>query len=149
MTQCKNFEICKSVLDTPDTNVCLSCQMVFGTSPYTFICRGRGTLIFRDNVDCPVCLEDTKQGVSQPRCEHFTCVDCFKRCYYGDTSSEPPFPYPAIEQEYINSNDEYGKWEIDYPLILPWCNAFNKWNELQDEKYRKESHLRVCPLCRA
>ena len=149
MMQCKNFELCKSALDTTNPELCLSCQMVFGTSPYTFICRGKGTLDFKDNVECPVCLDDCKRGVSQPRCEHFTCLDCFKRCYYGDTEGEPKFPYPEIEEEYINSDEEYGKWEADYPLILPWCNAFNKWNALQDEKYNTESHLRVCPLCRA
>lgn len=145
--QCKNFELCKTLLNTPDPDVCLSCQMIFGTSPYSHICRGKGTLIFSDNIECPICLE-TKRGISQPRCDHFACTDCFKRCYYGETESEPRFPYPEIEEEYINSDSDDGKWEIDYPLILPWCNAYNKWNELQDEKYDNESHLRVCPLCR-
>jgi hypothetical protein len=147
---CKNFELCECVLDTIDNKLCLGCQIVFGTSPYSGRCRGKGALVFKDNVECPVCLEDGKRGVSQPRCEHFACVDCFKRCYYGDTEGEPPFPYPEIKDEYMNSDeDEDARWKIEYPLIITWSFAYTKWNDMQNKKFEREKHLRVCPLCRA
>ena len=37
---------------------------------------GKGILEISDNIECPICLE-YKKGVSQPNCNHFTCIDCF------------------------------------------------------------------------
>lgn len=50
-----------------------------------------------DHLECPICLE-YKIGISQPRCNHKVCVDCFKRCHYGDKNveEEPSFPYQDI-----------------------------------------------------
>ena len=44
------------------------------------------------------------------------CIECFKRCYYGDFSNEPTFPYPEIEDEYYDDMNNI-KWELNYPLI--------------------------------
>lgn len=43
-----------------------------------------------------------KRSVSQPNCEHTLCINCFKRCYYGE--NEPTFPYPDIEDEYYDDS---------------------------------------------
>jgi hypothetical protein len=38
---------------------------------------GKGILEFIDNHECAICME-TKRCVSQPKCNHFICIDCFK-----------------------------------------------------------------------
>jgi len=110
-----------------------------------------GILDVSDNVECPVCLE-VKRSISQPNCEHTVCIDCFKRCYYGDDSreGEPPFPYPDIEDEYYDDggDEENPKWKNDYPLIKIYNEEWNKWDDENNDKYANEENLRKCPICR-
>ena len=81
--KCKNYELCKSVLpkwwyDCKGKYLCINCDMMFGTWGSQ---TGKGILEINDNLECPICLE-VKRGISQPRCEHTLCIDCFKKCYY-------------------------------------------------------------------
>ena len=76
--KCKNYELCHSVLpqwwyDCMGRYTCTHCDMMFGTWGTQ---TGKGVLQFKDSVECPICY-DTKRGVSQARCDHFVCVDCF------------------------------------------------------------------------
>jgi hypothetical protein len=102
--KCKNYEICDCVLpkwwfEYKGHYLCTECHMMFGTwGKGENKHLGNGVLVIKDNIECPICTE-YKRGVSQPRCSHFVCIDCFKRCYYGDESreGEPAFPYPEVE----------------------------------------------------
>ena len=107
---------------------------------------GKGTLEFYDNLECPICLENTR-CVSQPNCNHYVCVNWFKRCYYG--KEYPLFPYPELEEEYDNDveNDNYAnnsKWDA-------YRQKINEYEKLYDEieDYNQfENTLNICPLCR-
>ena len=48
----------------------------------------------RERMECLICLQ-FKMCITQPRCEHFICIDWFRRCYYTDINinNEPTFPY--------------------------------------------------------
>ena len=156
--KCKNYEICNAVLpkwwwNCKGRYLCTNCHCQFGTwtarnaitgkiTKYT----GKGILPITDNIECPICFE-TKRGISQPNCEHFLCIDCFKRCYYGDNSGCPQFPYPDKEDEYFEDQDN-NKWEEEYPLIKKWDEEHDRWLELKQLKYEDEKYLRNCPLCR-
>ena len=109
---------------------------------------GKGILEISNDLECPICLE-IKKCISQPRCEHTVCIDCFKRCYYVNENyeDEPMFPYPDIKDEYYNDT-ENSKWDNDYPLIKIYNEEHNKWDDEKTEKYEKEEYLRNCPLCR-
>jgi hypothetical protein len=140
--KCKNYELCDSVLpkwwfECKGCYKCLSCLI-----------NEFGILELSDNVECPVCFEN-KRVSNQPNCIHKICIQCFKRCYYGDDNreNEPKFPYPDIENEY---EDDQGnmKWERDYPLIKIYNDEHNIWNDEREYKYEMESYLRKCPLCR-
>ena len=139
--KCKNYELCKAVLpkwwfDCKNNYICTGCDMFFGE------------LELRDNIECPVCYE-CKRGISQPRCQHFVCIDCFKRCYYVQEDNRPEFPYPEIEDEYDDDDDhENPKWETDYPLIRVYRIMCDIWEEERYEQYERESYLRTCPVCR-
>lgn len=154
--KCKNYETCESILphwwhECMGHYLCPNCQvMMFGFGASSFTAQnGKGILERKDNIECPICLE-CKRGTTQPQCNHFICIDCFKRCHYQwkDCSGQPPFPYPAdIEDEYDEDRNN-PKWESDYPLIGNYHRDFERWDKLHNEKYDRESYLRMCPLCR-
>lgn len=150
---CGNYLVCGTIapqwyLGIRSRNRCLSCDYMF-----------RKQLVIVENVECPLCLE-TKQGVLQLNCTHSTCVDCFKRCMYGEASEEcPSFPYPNdIEEKYnkelhdtadLDNTDEFdAKWKREYPLVAQWEVDCEQWHDDKDQKYASERNLRVCPICR-
>ena len=165
--QCRNFIVCGDVapgdsnpclFDLRNPWTCMNCHMFFGewTSTGTdskTLGQGKsreGVLQFSDALlECPVCLE-LKTSVAHPRCDHFVCIDCFKRCYYGDPdeSGKPTFPYPEVEAEYYDTRDA-AEWKNGmYPLLALFEYADDLWDTLRAYKYETEEYLRVCPLCR-
>ena len=150
--KCKNYELCEQVLPKwwfkcKGNYLCRSCHMYFGhwqKRDGTFH-TGKGDLEITDNLDCPICFE-TKKGISHPNCDHTVCIDCFKRCYWGDFSGEPIFPHPEIRNEY-DVDTEDPKWN-EYPLIKKYEEDHTNWDNVKNEKDENESNLRQCPLCR-
>lgn len=155
--KCKNYELCNCVLPKccfkyKNNYLCVHCENISGTRENlidNFKQDGKGVLEFINNVDCPICLEK-KRGVSQPRCDHFACIDCFKRCYFGDEdeSERPIFPYPEIEDYYYyNGIKNQEEMEREYPFIRLYKIKDCIWEDKRLEKYAKEKYLRKCPLC--
>jgi hypothetical protein len=135
--KCKNYELCcDTVFAAPFKNnyLCDDCDNTYEKQ-----------LEIKENVECPICL-DIKRGVLQPRCSHFTCVDCFKLCYYFYEIIEPKFPYPDLEDEY-DDDIHNPKWINDYPLIRPYWKELRNYNSKIKEK-KKKTFLKKCPLCR-
>ena len=154
--KCKNYELCGEMFPiewvklkikwgTLQHYLCVDCRMIFGNwmnKAESFI--EKGVLKFCDSDrECPICL-DVKPSIFQPRCKHTLCIDCFKRCYYGDKLDKPEFPYPDVEDEYYMTVLN-AKWNIDYPLIKNYLEDYDKW---EDKRYENESQLRKCCLCR-
>ena len=123
-TKCKNFTICKGVL-APDwwsikgRYICNNCDI-----------EGWGVLSFPESpVECPICLE-VKPGISMPvRCQHATCIDCFRRLHMivevnnFPYSVDEPLCYDHIEllRNYLdNPGDPY--WDIHHPSLRSWHN---------------------------
>lgn len=154
--KCKNYEICKDVwskcfLQYKGDYLCTDCDYRFGTwnnKEVNIYKTGKGVLNFTDNISCPVCLEELIRGVSQPNCNHMICIPCFKRCYYGDNSGEPKFPYSEVIHMEWSQDDKNTKWDIEYPLINKWSKEWDEWDEKRINKFRNEKNLRICPLCR-
>jgi hypothetical protein len=134
--KCKNYQLCRDTLCIElfkSNYLCDDCNITY-----------EKPLEIKENVECPICLE-IKRGVSQPRCSHFTCVDCFKLCYYSYEIVKPKFPYPAIEYEYYYDRNN-PIWE-EYPLIKTYWIEWKKYVIKINEKKKKE-FLKKCPLCR-
>jgi hypothetical protein len=154
--KCKNHELCRAVLpkwwfECKGHYLCINCHMMFGTwsnQKANVYKTGKGVLDISDNIECPICLEK-KRSISQPNCLHTLCIDCFKRCYYGDdvSENEPEFPYPDIEDDYYE-DPRNPKWETEYPLIKIYNKDWSKWDNENYERYENEKALRKCPLCR-
>jgi hypothetical protein len=150
--KCKNHIVCRSVLplwwfECKGCYLCTECDMLFGTwtsgdEEHT----GKGILTTKDELECSICLE-VKKCISQPRCEHFVCIDCFRRCYYGNNSTEgmPVFPYPDMKDEYYDDMNNK-KWE-NFPLIESYSEELNKWQDEKDTEDAREENLSKCPLC--
>lgn len=154
--KCKNYEICDTTIpvywfERMGRYTCVGCHMMFGTWGMHLGKGEHGVLIFMNDLECPICL-DTKRCVSQPRCEHYACVDCFKRCYYGAEREYPDFPYPEIEDNYYDDIDVWRQnnpnWKIDYPLIEKYEQESDIIDDQFNSQYSNEKHLRICPLCR-
>lgn len=79
--KCPNYILCgakypKILLDCHD-NLCLNCDMMFGRWK-----GGKGILdIFSENKECPKC-KNTLKCLSLPKCEHYLCINCFKKYNY-------------------------------------------------------------------
>lgn len=153
--KCKNYEICATLLpkwwfECKGHYLCTNCDIKFGTWKFQGeeYKTGKGKLDIIDNLECPICLE-VKRSISQPNCEHTLCIECFKRCYYGNDNidNEPKFPYPYIEEEYYENQDNL-KWDNDYPLIKIYNEDWDKWDDATDKKFNEEKYLRKCSLCR-
>jgi len=140
--KCINQIICDNILpkwwfECKGSYLCSICDMMFGK-----------ILEVKDNIECIICLE-IKKCIKQPMCDHSVCINCFKKCYYGDETNvgEPIFPYPDIEDEYYE-DQENQKWDINYPLIKMYNEEFNIWDNIKTKKYDNEEYLIKCPLCR-
>ena len=97
--------------------------------------------------ECPVCL-DRRMCVNQPRCDkHPICVECFKRCHYGneiDSLTEPEYPYPDDENGFVCPEN----FRTD-PKIIEYLQKYEEWETnqgLADEN--EEANLKKCPICR-
>ena len=105
-------------------------------------------LKFKEDIECSICLE-TKIGVCNFNCEHYICIDCFKRCNYGDDDleNEPLFPYgKEIEDEYDDNPDD-PIWDND-ENIMRFNEEWNMWDDKRILEREKEVYLRKCPICR-
>lgn len=147
--KCKNYELCESVIpkwwfDCKGKYLCTNCDIAFGTWGTQ---KGKGILEINDNIECPICIE-RKKCISYPRCNHMACIECFKRCMYGEETKQPIFPYPDIEDEY-EEEPENPKWKKDYPLIEIYQIEYDNWEDDENKKYENETNLRLCPICRS
>ena len=158
--KCNNYELCKG-LSAPDCGwerrgnyLCLNCDMFFNSKAVygEGITLKEGKLEFSDNnFECIVCYEPNKRSITLLKCNHKMCIECFKRCHYGDENldNEPEFPYPEIEEEYYDDIDT-SRWDNDpdYPLIKSYNEEWNKWDDARELNRSRETYLKVCPLCR-
>jgi hypothetical protein len=159
--KCRNWELCGTALPEVWINdyLCINCHMLFGT--WGDEKTGKGVLPILESVECSICLE-VKRSVELPNCDHSLCIDCFKRCCYGEPSDpEPQFPYSEeVEERYREERTEAGptaedEWDdyANYPLVLEYRKKEIIWERLEDEREYKthyaEEHLKKCPLCRA
>jgi hypothetical protein len=140
--KCKNYKLCKEImplsyLEYRKCYLCLNC-----------IIEGVGELIFIDNYECPICL-DEKECIKLLNCNHYLCKECFRRCHHYDDDCEtlPDFPYPEIEEEY-DADPDNPKWYKEYPLIKEYHDLWEVDIELKVKKEIKEEYLKNCPLCR-
>lgn len=137
--KCPNYLLCNT--QAPQwyfychSNLCMNCNMMFAKC-----------LNFKKS-ECLICLEE-KLCVSQPKCQHYTCIDCFKRSYYGDEdrSGEPDFPY---SDEISDKYSEFPERYKNDALIIKYNEDWNLWDDIREEKRNQErEYLGKCPLCR-
>ena len=167
--KCVNYKLCKDVLpewwlQCKGRFLCTNCDMAFGTWSGGGVVRtGKGELEFKDSIEeCPICLDTNLEGVSFPNCNHFACISCMIRLYYGP----PKIPLPAFPYDNTADSDEayeaYCDMTIEilseeeaykmYPLLKRYhieCHLVDRLNEeLEDAQKSSSIELNKCPQCR-
>jgi hypothetical protein len=90
-------------------------------------------IIMKDNNECPICYDETKV-IKLPLCEHYLCINCFKKIHYGKSLSEtkynlrlklskPKFPYE------FKKSREYQNW-IDDNEDIYYSNNKKSWTKI-------------------
>jgi hypothetical protein len=103
-------------------------------------------LSFIDSIECCICLK-TDSGVSFPHCEHYTCIACHNRCWFGPTPVHIEFPYPDEIKKLYFSDRQNEIWKKD-PKIKEYIERDNKAEQERMDQWESEINLRKCPLCR-
>ena len=147
--KCPNYLLCREIMPKymllAHDGLCMNCDISFGRWD-----GGKGILTFKNNIQCPICLE-TNHAISLPKCNHFICINCFFNCYYYDriyvkNNPPPQFPYPKeIENEY-DKDPDIDKWKND-ELIQKWDKKYNEWYDEKDTLSYKGEYISNCPLC--
>lgn len=154
-TKCVNYEICgnsypKNYHECWD-GTCMNCDMNFGEWKND----GSKGLKFIDNIECCVCTGENLRGVIFPKCEHYTCIKCFKEMWKAILNPD--------DYELIDSNGI--KWSNSCPIkAIPFmvirmkekdrkaetCEDVDEFYKecLEDKKLYESENLRKCPLCR-
>ena len=101
-------------------------------------------LTFIDNIECVICLKEAK-GVSFPRCNHYTCIPCHQRCWYGPIPDKIEFPYGEEVKRVYMKNKEI--WNDD-EKIQKWIMEVDKIELDRMNQWESETNLRICPICR-
>ena len=103
-------------------------------------------LSFIDSTECCICLK-TDRGVSFPNCEHYTCIPCHKRCWFGPTPIKIDFPYCDEIKKLYHSDCKNEIWEKD-PKIQEYIKEDCRLEYERMDQWEQEKNLRKCPLCR-
>jgi len=148
MVPCPNYIVCgtknrRCILDCHNGH-CMSCAVLCYSEevPYTFD-------IQKATEECPICLEIKEYDVKRLHCKHRICSDCFKRCHLEigiDRSDGPKFPYPKLENDYLNDNAEVRTKLAEDPLTILWEEDCEKWEYEKSELEQKT--LGICAICR-
>lgn len=143
--KCPNFIVCQAEFPAQYLGcwgkTCLNCDLKFG--PWQ---GGKGVLPLRNNETCPICLE-TCLCITYPKCDHYACISCFRRCFFYDCPIQPPpFPSDVNEDEYDKNPDD-PKWQT-FESIRMWNHLYDVFEDCEQAWYDSEENLRQCPICR-
>ena len=139
--KCSNHIVCNAIrpryVYDGTKGVCLPCYEKFGKLKFKY-----------SGEECPVCMYE-KVCVKLPHCDHYICVDCFKRFHIGPyRENEPKFPYSEIIKKDYYEQPGHIKWHTDLPLVKIWLQRHDEWEKYYQNKYDGEENLRKCPICR-
>ena len=104
-------------------------------------------LSFDDSIECCICL-NKDYGVSFTNCQHFTCVPCHNRCWFGPKPEKVEFPYPLEIEKLYNLDSKNEIWKMD-PKIVEYLKLKYETEDNRMSQWYTECNLRKCPLCRS
>jgi hypothetical protein len=103
-------------------------------------------LSFIDSIECCICFK-IDEGVSFPHCEHYTCIACHNRCWFGPEPVKVEFPYPEEIRKLYLSDSQNSIWQKD-AKIQEYIKQDTKAEYVRMDQWEKETNLRKCPICR-
>ena len=164
--QCVNYDICKNdnkcnkqyVKDTYGSPMCKQCVTKY-KSPLKMIqqCLFDEKENAKENIICcNICFLENVELVLQPSCQkHYTCINCFDRCYngkkeYDNSNITWPYSDESMQMYYYNpmDDDELKLFLDKYPKIKEYEDKIKKYEETAAKLFDDEIYLRCCPECR-
>ena len=129
---CPNFVVCGTILpehllQDAKYNTCPHCEKTFGRHV-----GGHGILGQKMIEECGICYSEDVLGITNPKCTHFICIECFTACYASvlprHIKGRPPaFPYGRDIQIRYAQDPLSPEW-FDYPEIANWICEMDYWN---------------------
>jgi len=151
LKKCSNYTLCgnKSPFFLLDFNrgVCNECISKFGKCVENPTTSDPKLKFSHTEMECPVCLQNVKLSVKNPRCSHYICLSCIKAIYWieYEIPEKPEFPHPDKENEYY----ENPEWFLNDESVNDWKKKLGSWNEKRLEYIvQNKKYLKHCPLCR-
>lgn len=112
-TSCKNHMICQNRSYRED-GLCFDCYNIFGEWRLN---KKSEVIVKDDNEICPIC-DENKTVIYRMNCDHFTCIDCFKKIYYGIELKKPQIKIGSNLEDYKDNLKRYEKIQNIY-ITLP------------------------------
>ena len=136
--ECKNYLVCKHKFlpdESREDGLCIDCYNVFGK----WRKRGKEDIIIRaENDICPLCSETDTTTIMRMDCDHYTCIDCFRKIYFGIEIQKPKFTLSLTEtnlEDHKIQMDKYNIHKILYKnnLISSKCYQCLETVEVDDK----------------
>jgi hypothetical protein len=122
---CKNNSVCYKFEEKGRNGFCLDC---IENIPFD-----NKLLELKENSDCDVCLKEDSCCVKRLHCEHYLCIQCFRKIYFNKDLHKPVFPY--LNQ---TENDLPLYENIDDLNITNYKKSLEYWNHLQNISYKNK-----------
>ena len=128
---CKNYSVCfNNCDDSNKDNFCNDClNLPFENKKRIIDCVKQN--------ECSICLKITNIVVKREECEHFICVHCFRKIFFGKSLYTPIFPY--LNEKY-DENTDYG----DDVTIIIYKKDLEYWKLFQTIDHDDN---KICKKC--
>ena len=142
--KCKYHQLCYGYVPkyhfSSKTKLCYYCTNKFDNAD-------EYNPVFKMKANCSNCSKFGRV-VNQPKCKHFLCLECSRKCYFGTETylEEPVFPYPDMEHDYF-SDMENPYWKKKYPLIKSFEERWNRWDAFTNRSSNIRRLSKKCPTC--
>ena len=126
---CPNNIICSNTIKDNDNTydgVCLECYNLFGKW------RNKNHILhIKESIEiCPLCNNENIV-IHRPSCDHFLCIDCFKKFYFGIELKKPIFPYVEKEYRYwLNLENDISEDWVKDSKITEYIHNLNYWEKI-------------------
>lgn len=125
--QCENYSICFNQIDKND-DFCKDCLNL----PY----ENKKRII--EKAKCSSCSKINNISIKREECQHFLCVNCFRKIFFNKTLSRPVFPYKDCDEKNTNDDSDLN--------ILNYKKQLDYWNVFQNIDHEYNKICRECPV---
>ena len=142
--KCPNYIICNNDITEkdiiPHDGLCFDCHLLFGKWRNKTGILG----VKKEEEECPLCGYKL-QTIYRPSCNHFLCLTCFKKLYFGIEPKKPKFPFAEKEVIYwVNIDNENIEEWMNNGKIQEYLMELQQWNKRSNMYLQTNSKCFEC-----